>query len=55
MQDAVVLANCLYDLGSLSPVHIHEALQDYKDQRYSVVKEVFERSKFNAIFLHGQV
>ncbi|GJJ68653.1 hypothetical protein EMPS_00999 [Entomortierella parvispora] len=54
LQDAVILANCLYDLESLSPQHIHEALQDYKDQRYSAVKEVFERSKFNAIFLHGQ-
>ncbi|GJJ74645.1 hypothetical protein EMPS_07003 [Entomortierella parvispora] len=54
MQDAVILAGCLYDLPSLSPDSIRAALQDYQDQRYSHVKEQFGISKTNAIFLHGQ-
>ena len=55
MQDAVVLANCIYDLSSLSAESIRTALQDFKDQRYSRVKEQYELSKVNAAYLHGQV
>ncbi|KAG0049879.1 hypothetical protein BGZ83_005310 [Gryganskiella cystojenkinii] len=54
MQDAVVLANCLYDLESLKPWAISKAFQDYKEQRYSHVKDQYENSKNNAVFLHGQ-
>ena len=55
MQDAVILANCLYDLETLSPQSIERAFQEYKEQRYGPVKEQFQNSKINAIFLYGQV
>lgn len=55
MQDAVALANCLYDLKSLSPDHIQEALQIFKDERFSQVQEQYEASKVNAKLIYGQV
>ena len=55
MQDAVVLAKCIYDLSSLSAESIRIALQEFKDQRYPRVKEQYGLSKVNAIYLHGQV
>ena len=55
MQDAVVLANCLYDLRSLSPEGIREALQAYRDERFPHVKEQYEASKINAKLIYGQV
>ena len=55
LQDAVILANCLYDLESLDRDAIHAACQDYKEQCYDHVAEMFGRSKINAIVLHGQV
>ncbi|KAF9144977.1 hypothetical protein BGX30_010799 [Mortierella sp. GBA39] len=54
MQDAVALANCLYDLKSFSPDHIQEALQIYKDERFSQVQEQYEASKVNAKLIYGQ-
>ncbi|KAG0054204.1 hypothetical protein BGZ83_011725 [Gryganskiella cystojenkinii] len=54
MQDAVILANCLYDLESLSKESIQTALQSYKEQRHDHVRDMFEKSKFNAIFFNGQ-
>ncbi|KAF8931524.1 hypothetical protein BGZ47_011797, partial [Haplosporangium gracile] len=54
MQDAVALANCLYELKSLSPDHIQEALQIYKDERFSQVQEQYEASKINAKLIYGQ-
>jgi len=55
MQDAIILANCLYDLKSLSQNHIEAALNDYKEQRYGPVKTQFDQSMLNAIILNGQV
>jgi len=55
MQDSVILANCLYDLKSLSYESVVEALEDFKDQRFDNAKEQFKTSRVNAIFLHGQV
>ncbi|KAF8925185.1 hypothetical protein BGZ58_001060 [Dissophora ornata] len=54
MQDAVVLANCLYDLRSTSISDVTEALKDFKEQRYPQVKEQYEASKMNAQVLYGQ-
>ncbi|KAG0038875.1 hypothetical protein BGZ83_002972, partial [Gryganskiella cystojenkinii] len=54
LQDAVILANCLYDLESLSRDHIQDALLDFKAQRYEYVKEQFDKSKMNATILYGQ-
>lgn len=36
MQDAVILANCIYDLQSNSPKHITEAFKSYKEQRWPI-------------------
>ncbi|KAF9193446.1 hypothetical protein BGZ51_003250 [Haplosporangium sp. Z 767] len=54
MQDAVVLANVLYDLKSLAPEDISDALHDYQKQRYPHVKEQFEAGKTNAMLMYGQ-
>ncbi|GJJ74641.1 hypothetical protein EMPS_06999 [Entomortierella parvispora] len=54
LQDAVVLANCLYDLESLDKDAIHKTLLDFKEQRYHHVAELYEKSKINAVILHGQ-
>ncbi|KAG0054781.1 hypothetical protein BGZ83_010457 [Gryganskiella cystojenkinii] len=54
MQDAVILANCLYDLESLTYDSIVAALQDYREQRYPQVKIQFDQSNVNAFLYHGQ-
>ncbi|KAG0054782.1 hypothetical protein BGZ83_010458 [Gryganskiella cystojenkinii] len=54
MQDAVILANCLYDLKSLEYDSIKTALKDYQEQRYPQVKIQFDQSNFNAFLYHGQ-
>ncbi|KAG0047438.1 hypothetical protein BGZ83_007527, partial [Gryganskiella cystojenkinii] len=38
MQDAVILTNCLYDLKSLKQGDIEEALQDYGEQRQTIME-----------------
>ncbi|KAG0205652.1 hypothetical protein BGX28_002768 [Mortierella sp. GBA30] len=54
MQDAVILANCLYDLSSVTLEGISDALKDYRDQRYSHVLAQYEASKRNAKIMYGQ-
>ncbi|KAK3847061.1 MAG: hypothetical protein J3R72DRAFT_379683 [Linnemannia gamsii] len=54
MQDAVVLANCLYEMKGLTPVDIKEALENYKDERFFRVKEQFNASKMSAKLIYGQ-
>ncbi|KAG0284673.1 hypothetical protein BGZ96_010973 [Linnemannia gamsii] len=53
MQDAVTLANCLYDMKGLSPLDINEAFDMYKDERYPKVKNQFSASKTNAKLIYG--
>jgi len=55
LQASIVLANCLYDLKSLDRDAIHAACLDFKEQRYCHVAEMYDKSKINAIILHGQV
>lgn len=55
MQDAVVLANCLYDLKDLSPESLTDAFEDYKSQRYKEAKKQVANSKLNARVSSGQV
>lgn len=55
MQDAVTLANCLYDMKGLSPLDINEAFDMYKDERYPKVKNQFSASKTNAKLIYGHV
>ncbi|KAF9101331.1 hypothetical protein BGX29_005778 [Mortierella sp. GBA35] len=53
MQDAVILANCLYDIKPTSFDNIKLALNEYKDQRYEIVREQYAQSHFNARIQYG--
>ncbi|KAF9984939.1 hypothetical protein BGZ75_003510 [Mortierella antarctica] len=54
LQDAVVLANCLYELTSVTPEGISAAFQDFKDQRHPHVAAQYEVSKKFAKIWYGQ-
>ncbi|KAG0308784.1 hypothetical protein BGZ98_006831 [Dissophora globulifera] len=54
LQDAVILANCIYDLKSNSPEDISAAFRSYKDQRYPHAKQQMEKSKNLGKILYGQ-
>ncbi|KAF8940698.1 hypothetical protein BGZ58_005234 [Dissophora ornata] len=54
MQDAVIIANCLYDLKSTSHRHIELALEDYKAQRYTHAKKQVKISSTVGKVLYGQ-
>ncbi|KAF9144964.1 hypothetical protein BG015_012052 [Linnemannia schmuckeri] len=54
MQDAAILANCLYDLESRRRKDIIAAFQDYKEQRYKHVKHHFDSSAVQGRILFGQ-
>ncbi|KAG0366933.1 hypothetical protein BGZ54_004679 [Gamsiella multidivaricata] len=53
MQDAVVLANCLYDLESVTHENIQAALKNFREQRYDHVKTQHEASQFGAKIQYG--
>ncbi|KAG0339066.1 hypothetical protein BG000_002915 [Podila horticola] len=54
LQDAVILANCLYDLESYDTKHITEAFKDYYEQRFKHVKSQYETSKLKSKLTFGQ-
>ncbi|KAG0249950.1 hypothetical protein BG011_008786 [Mortierella polycephala] len=54
MEDAVVLANIIYELPSLSQNRIEAALKDYREQRYHHVKPQMDKSKFMGKIAFGQ-
>ncbi|KAG0368629.1 hypothetical protein BGX24_002746 [Mortierella sp. AD032] len=54
MQDAVILANSIYDLVDLRPECITAAFRDYKDQRYPHAKRQVANSRINAKISSGQ-
>lgn len=54
MQDAVVLANCIYEMRSSSHDDIKAALKDYKKQRYAHAKQQVENSNAAGKILYGQ-
>ncbi|KAG0010191.1 hypothetical protein BGZ80_001696 [Entomortierella chlamydospora] len=54
MQDAVILANCIYDLKSVAEVDVIEALRDFKEQRFPHVKDQFKASQTSAKLIFGQ-
>ncbi|KAF8936256.1 hypothetical protein BGZ47_009588, partial [Haplosporangium gracile] len=54
MQDAVILANCIYDLENLRPENLTAAFRDYKEQRYSHAKRQIFNSRLNAKLSSGQ-
>ncbi|KAF9921355.1 hypothetical protein FBU30_008640 [Linnemannia zychae] len=54
MQDAVILANCIYDLEDLSPKSLTRAFKSYKNQRYNEARKQINNSKVNAKISSGQ-
>ncbi|KAF9158026.1 hypothetical protein BGX21_004629 [Mortierella sp. AD011] len=55
MQDAVVIANCIYELdSSTSNDDIETALQDYKEQRYAHAKEQVRNSSLSGQLFFSQ-
>ncbi|KAF9170399.1 hypothetical protein BGX21_010219 [Mortierella sp. AD011] len=54
MQDAVILANCIYELRSVAEDDVAEALRDFKEQRYPHVKDQYKASQMSAKLLYGQ-
>ncbi|KAG0311381.1 hypothetical protein BGZ97_011902 [Linnemannia gamsii] len=53
MQDAVILANCLFDIMPTSYDNIKAALQEYKDQRFDYIKEQYSTSHASAKLQYG--
>ncbi|KAG0311395.1 hypothetical protein BGZ97_011900 [Linnemannia gamsii] len=53
MQDAVILANCLYDIKPTSFENIKIALNEYRDQRFELVKAQYATSHFVAKLQYG--
>jgi 2-polyprenyl-6-methoxyphenol hydroxylase-like FAD-dependent oxidoreductase len=53
MQDAVILANCLYDLKDNSQASIAAAFKSYRSQRWNHAKEQYDNSKFLAKVVGG--
>ncbi|KAF9897715.1 hypothetical protein BX616_005105 [Lobosporangium transversale] len=54
MQDAIVMANCLYNMSNCSVASIRAAFEDYYSQRYHRANEQFERSKSLGKVMLGQ-
>ncbi|KAF9370188.1 hypothetical protein CPC16_003879, partial [Podila verticillata] len=54
MQDAVVLANCIYEMASASIENVEAALSEFRQQRYDNVKIQYESSKTKAKITYGQ-
>jgi len=55
MQDAVVLANYLYKMKSLSSADINGAFAEFKSIRFPQLKDQYESSKTAAKLIYGQV
>ncbi|KAG0248060.1 hypothetical protein BG011_000564 [Mortierella polycephala] len=54
MQDAVLLANCLYEINSWRPEEITTAFKDYKEHRFSHCRKQFTYSERTACIMYGQ-
>ncbi|KAF9348866.1 hypothetical protein BGX34_002202 [Mortierella sp. NVP85] len=54
LQDAVVLANCLYFMPDHSSKSITEAFQEYRRQRYPQIQEIYKESISMTQFVFGQ-
>lgn len=55
MQDAVILANHLYDIYPTSYENIKAALSDYKEERFDAVKDQYPQSYISAKIMYGHV
>jgi hypothetical protein len=55
MQDAVLLANHLYDIKPTSFENIQSALKEYKLERFEAVKDQYPQSHMSAKLIYGHV
>jgi hypothetical protein len=55
MQDAVILANHLYDIYPTSFENIKTALNDYKEERFDAIKDQYPQSYVSAKLMYGHV
>jgi len=55
MQDAVILANCLYEIQPKSHENIQKCFQSFRKQRYDYVKASYEASQNAAKLKYGHV
>ncbi|KAG0288253.1 hypothetical protein BGZ96_007957 [Linnemannia gamsii] len=53
MQDAVLLANHIYDIHPTSHRNIETALSDYKDERFNTIKDEYPVSHMSAKLIFG--
>ncbi|KAG9061265.1 hypothetical protein KI688_007603 [Linnemannia hyalina] len=53
MQDAVLLANHLYDITPTNLKNIKTALSDYKNERFEAIKEQYPQSYMSAKLIYG--
>ncbi|KAK3827971.1 MAG: hypothetical protein J3Q66DRAFT_6741 [Benniella sp.] len=54
LQDAVVLANCIYFMPDHSSKSVTEAFQEYHRQRYPQIQEIYKESISMSQFVFGQ-
>ncbi|KAF9154674.1 hypothetical protein BG015_000276, partial [Linnemannia schmuckeri] len=55
IHDATILANRIYDIHPTTTfANIRTALSDYKEERYTIVKDQYAQSHFSAMLLYGQ-
>ncbi|KAF9142597.1 hypothetical protein BG015_000747 [Linnemannia schmuckeri] len=54
MQDAVVLANCIYEMKGLKLEDIDEAFVEFKNERYPKLQAQYSASQTTAKLLYGQ-
>jgi len=55
MEDAVIIANCIYELGSsTSKADVEAALADYREQRFEHAKQQVENSNMAGKLFYGQ-
>ncbi|KAF9028105.1 hypothetical protein BGZ52_000208 [Haplosporangium bisporale] len=54
LQDAVILANCIYDIASATSENIHHAFADYRAQRFPKAKYQMDKAKVMATIQYGQ-
>ncbi|KAG0015131.1 hypothetical protein BGZ80_010034 [Entomortierella chlamydospora] len=55
LQDAVILANCIYEMGEATPENITAAFKEYYNERYEPVKKMMAKSRFMALIMYGMV
>ncbi|KAF9999026.1 hypothetical protein BGZ79_007338 [Entomortierella chlamydospora] len=53
MKDAVVLANCIYNMSDISDQSINTAFENYYRQRYSEAEEMLRQSAQFSKIMHG--